>query len=541
MPRAIWSTASRSSTAWRASRSAAVRSMRCASGSTATSWPRAALTVADVEAALRAENLELPAGSLESVDRQFSVRIEPRLQRPGRLRPSGACARDRRPSGPPRRRRAGRARHRGRSHLLPRQRRAHGRHRHRQAIDRQHGRRGGRGQGGGRPHQRDPARRHGDQTSFDGSIFVKDAIKEVYKTLGIAIGLVILVIFLFLGSVRATLVPAVTVPVSVIATFTVLLGLGFSINMLTLLALVLAIGLVVDDAIVVLENIHRRMEEYGETPLVAAYRGTRQVGFAVVATTVVLIAVFVPIAFLQGDVGRLFAEFALDHGRGGRLFVLRRAVAVADAGLADAAAVAPNARSLHPRCRPGLSLGSPRLRPCAARSCCASPGSWSSIFVGTLGAARLAVRADPAGIHAEGGSRHLLRHDQRARGRVLSVHERLHGRDRAAPPALHRVRRGDPAAGARAPDLLQHRALQLRHGDHGPERLRQASLRLGHHGRDPREARRSARRQRLPVMRQGFGARIQKPVQFVIGGGTYEELAQWRDTCSTRSKRTIPA
>ena len=107
------------------------------------------------------------------------------------------------------------------------------------------------------------------------------------------------------------LVPAVTVPVSLIATFSVLLMLGFSINIFTLLALVLAIGLVVDDAIVVLENIHRRMEEYGESRLVAAFNGTRQVAFAVIATTVVLIAVFVPIAFLQGDVGRLFSEFAL--------------------------------------------------------------------------------------------------------------------------------------------------------------------------------------------------------------------------------------
>ena len=100
-------------------------------------------------------------------------------------------------------------------------------------------------------------------------------------------------------------------PISLIASFTVLLALGLSINMLTLLALVMAIGLVVDDAIVVLENIHRRIEEYGETPLVAAYRGTRQVGFAVVATTLVLIAVFVPITFMQGQMGRLFSEFAI--------------------------------------------------------------------------------------------------------------------------------------------------------------------------------------------------------------------------------------
>ncbi|HPF24500.1 MAG TPA: efflux RND transporter permease subunit, partial [Hyphomonas sp.] len=148
-------------------------------------------------------------------------------------------------------------------------------------------------------------------TNYDSSVFISASIREVWVTLGIAVGLVTVVIFLFLGSLRSTIIPAVTVPVSITATFIVLLALGFSVNLLTLLALVLAIGLVVDDAIVVLENIHRRMEEYGESPLVASYRGTRQVGFAVVATTLVLIAVFVPITFLEGDLGRLFTEFAL--------------------------------------------------------------------------------------------------------------------------------------------------------------------------------------------------------------------------------------
>jgi multidrug efflux pump len=146
---------------------------------------------------------------------------------------------------------------------------------------------------------------------FDSSVFISASIHEVFVTLGIAVALVIGVIFLFLGSMRATIVPAVTVPISLIATFTVLYALGLSINLLTLLALVLAIGLVVDDAIVVLENIHRRIEEEGESPLVAAFRGTRQVGFAVVATTLVLISVFVPITFMQGQMGRLFAEFAI--------------------------------------------------------------------------------------------------------------------------------------------------------------------------------------------------------------------------------------
>ncbi len=149
------------------------------------------------------------------------------------------------------------------------------------------------------------------EQSYDASIFIEAAIKEVYFTLFVAIGFVVLVIFLFLGNFRAMLIPAVTVPVSITATFIVVNALGFSINLLTLLALVLAIGLVVDDAIVMLENIVRRMQEKGETPLVAAYRGARQVGFAVIATTLVLIAVFVPITFLEGDIGRLFTEFSL--------------------------------------------------------------------------------------------------------------------------------------------------------------------------------------------------------------------------------------
>jgi multidrug efflux pump len=146
--------------------------------------------------------------------------------------------------------------------------------------------------------------------SRDDSVYIRAAIAEVYRTLFITAGVVVLVIFLFLGSGLATLVPAVTVPVSLVGTFFVLDLLGYSVNLLTLLALVLAIGLVVDDAIVVLENIARRIRD-GEKPLRAAYLGARQVGFAVVATTVVLVAVLVPIAFLEGNTGRLFSEFAM--------------------------------------------------------------------------------------------------------------------------------------------------------------------------------------------------------------------------------------
>jgi multidrug efflux pump len=144
--------------------------------------------------------------------------------------------------------------------------------------------------------------------NYDESIFIRASIKEVLITLAMGVALVILVIFLFLRSWRATLIPAVTIPVAVIGSFIGLGFLGFSINVLTLLAVILAIGLVVDDSIVMLENIQRRIDE-GEPPLLAAFRGARQVAFAVIATTLTLVAVFVPISFMGGNIGRLFAEF----------------------------------------------------------------------------------------------------------------------------------------------------------------------------------------------------------------------------------------
>jgi multidrug efflux pump len=149
------------------------------------------------------------------------------------------------------------------------------------------------------------------EDSYNSAIFIERAIHEVYITLVLAVTLVVFVIYIFLGSVRAMLIPAVAVPVSIIATFTVLAAMHFSVNMLTLLALVLAIGLVVDDAIVVLENIVRHIEEKGKPVLLAAYDGVREVGFAVIATTLVLISIFIPIVFVKGDVGRLFSEFAI--------------------------------------------------------------------------------------------------------------------------------------------------------------------------------------------------------------------------------------
>jgi multidrug efflux pump len=146
--------------------------------------------------------------------------------------------------------------------------------------------------------------------AYDSTVFIEASVERVYATLIEAMILVFAVIWLFLGSLRAALIPAVTVPVCLVTSFIALYAFGFSINLLTLLALVLCIGLVVDDAIVVLENIQRRAD-LGEPPLVAARRGTAQVAFAVIATTAVLVAVFLPVGFMEGNTGRLFRELSV--------------------------------------------------------------------------------------------------------------------------------------------------------------------------------------------------------------------------------------
>ncbi|WP_443191100.1 efflux RND transporter permease subunit [Pseudomonas indica] len=143
----------------------------------------------------------------------------------------------------------------------------------------------------------------------DNSLFIRESINNVYATIWEAVALVILIIFLFLRSLRATLIPLVTIPVSLIGAFALMSLMGFTINTLTLLAMVLAIGLVVDDAIVMLENIHRHIEE-GMQPLQAALKGSREIAFAVIAMTLTLAAVYAPIGFMQGTTGKLFTEFA---------------------------------------------------------------------------------------------------------------------------------------------------------------------------------------------------------------------------------------
>jgi multidrug efflux pump len=266
------------------------------------------LTVADIEDALRRENIELPAGRLESRTREFSLRTlvgleseqdfrdlviargaDGHLVRLGEVASVQLAAENERSYA----RVNGKA---GVGLTIEAQSKAN-------TLDVVHGVR----------RQLELLRPSLPQGSsldigFDNAVSIEAALHEVLIAVVFALISVLAVIYAFLGSLRATLIPAVTIPVSIVAAFTVMYALGYSVNVLTLLGLVLAIGLVVDDAIVVLENIHRRAE-LGEPPLVAAVTGGREIGFAVIATTLTLAAVFVPISFLPGDLGRLFGEF----------------------------------------------------------------------------------------------------------------------------------------------------------------------------------------------------------------------------------------
>ncbi|WP_299002910.1 efflux RND transporter permease subunit [uncultured Caulobacter sp.] len=269
------------------------------------------VTVDDVESALNAQNLELPAGSLESAAKDFTIRVARAYAKPedfarlplraanssGYVLRLGDVARIE--EGPDERRRMFRGNGIDQVGIgLTRQSQAND-----VAISK-------------------AVRKEVEvinQTlppgtkmvvAVDNSVFTAEAIHEVWITMGLSIGLVVLVNLVFLGSWRSALIPSIVAPICILSTFIILAPLGFSLNLLTLLALVLAVGLVVDDAIVVVENIQRRVDE-GEPALVAAERGTRQVFFAVVATTIVLVSVFAPLMFLPGYIGRLFVELAV--------------------------------------------------------------------------------------------------------------------------------------------------------------------------------------------------------------------------------------
>ncbi|MCB1784796.1 MAG: efflux RND transporter permease subunit [Gammaproteobacteria bacterium] len=496
------------------------------------------MAVADVEDALRAENLELPAGSLDSVDRQFTVRMARSFRTAddfaqlvlargddGYLVRLGDVARVEKG--------AEETRTFFRGNGVPmvgigiiKQSTANT-----IAVA---------DAAKAEMERINPTLPEGMQIkqSYDTSVFVRGAIAEVYKTLGIAIGLVVLVIFVFLGGLRATLVPAVTVPVSLIATFLVLWALGFSINILTLLALVLAIGLVVDDAIVVLENIHRRMEQYGESRLVAAFNGTRQVGFAVIATTVVLVAVFVPIAFLQGDVGRLFSEFALTM-----------AAAVAFSSFVALSLSPMLASQILPRHDRQVRLtvwvdrGFGGIRDgylWLLRGVLHHKWIIGLVFIGILGGSYWLLQQIP-GEYAP----------KEDRGAFFVL---VNGPEGATYEYMQEYM-----------DEIERRLMPLVESGEVTRLLVRAPRTFSNfaifnsgiviHVLDDWNKRRPAWaimddiRKRLsdlsgvrafPVMRQGFGKRIQKPVQFVIGGGTYAELTEWRDILLDRIEASNP-
>ena len=496
------------------------------------------LTVSDVESALRAENIELPAGSIDSEDRQFTVRVKRSFRtaedfsklvlgqgEDGYLVRLGDVARVERGA----------------------------------AEDRLFFR------GNGVPmvgigiikqstantlavaqaakaevERINPNLPDGMviEQSYDSSVFIEGAISEVFKTLAIAIMLVITVIYIFLGSARAMLVPAVTVPVSLVATFMVLLALDFTINIITLLALVLAIGLVVDDAIVVLENIHRRMEAYGESRLVAAYRGTRQVGFAVVATTVVLVFVFIPIAFLQGDVGRLFSEFALTM-----------AAAVAFSSFVALSLSAMLASKILP---PVESQG--WLSGWVDKAFNRIRAAYLTLLRALLGHAWIVALAFAVTL---GAAAWMLQHIPQ---------EYAPKEDRGV---FYLMVTGPEGASyqymAEYMTEIETRMMPLVENGEISRLLVRAPRAFGNYEifnngivinvLSDWSSRRSAWeimddvRKRLadlpgvrafPVMRQGFGARVQKPVQFVIGGGTYEELASWRDILLEKIEQDKP-
>lgn len=494
------------------------------------------LTANDIEEALRAENIELPAGAIESRTRQFTVRIERSFRTPddfsrlvigrgegGYLVRLGDVARIEKAAV------EDRVMFRGNGESMIgigiiKQSTANTISVAEAAV--------------AEAERLEPYLPAGMQiiNSYDTSVFIKSAIFEVYKTLAIAVGLVILVIFAFLGSFRAMLIPAVTVPVSLIATFIMLNIFGFSINLLTLLALVLAIGLVVDDAIVVLENIYRRIEN-GQPSLLAAYEGTRQVGFAVIATTVVLVAVFVPITFLDGDLGRLFTEFALTMAAA---VVFSTLIAVTLCAMMCAQILKREKKNplsvrvdiFFDKVRTGYQnilykmLGARLIVMIAFAAIIALMG-----FLYTQIPNEYAPREDrgaffilvngPEGASYEYTEEYMTEIEKRLMPYVESGEiMRL----------LIRAPRGfgvlsnfnDGMVIAVLNEWSQRRSAWVI-----MDEVRAAISDL-------------PGVRAFPVMRQAFGGGITKPVQFVIGGGTFEELAQWREILNREIAKDNP-
>lgn len=268
------------------------------------------LTVTDVAQALQRENIELPSGRIESQLREFVVRTQGRITQPEDFQDIVIVSRD----GVPIRVRdvaevvRGTENERNLARFIQTPTIGMGILRQSQAntlevttrvmeeLDRI------------RPELPPPVNL---QVAFDGSRFIAESVRSTERTLMLAAVLVVIVIFVFLRSLRSSFIPAIVIPVAVMGTFAIMNALSFSINVITLLGLILAIGLLVDDAVVMLENIYRHMEQEHEDPIEAARNGASEIGFAVIASSISLAAVFVPVAFVTGTIGVFFYEFGL--------------------------------------------------------------------------------------------------------------------------------------------------------------------------------------------------------------------------------------
>ncbi|HLS83329.1 MAG TPA: efflux RND transporter permease subunit [Arenimonas sp.] len=491
------------------------------------------LTVADVEAALRRENVELPAGRLESASRDFTLRVERGYQTPadferlavakgadGHIVRLGEVAdvtlesADRRTY------------YRGDG--LPQVGLGVIKTSKANSLDVANGIRAEMA----RIAETLPEGTRLD-VSFDATVFIQSAVNRVYMTLIEAMLLVLVVIYLFLGSARAALIPAVTVPVCLISAFLGLYLFGFSINLLTLLALVLCIGLVVDDAIIVLENCQRRAD-LGEPPLVAARRGTRQVAFAVIATTAVLISVFLPVAFMEGNNGRLFRELAVTMAGA---IALSAFVALSLTPMMCSKLVRPHTspRGLEAWMHRQLGRLTAAYRRLLERTV-GRPVLFIAVMLGTFALTALMFATAPRELAPpedrgsffvsiagpEGaGFDYTVANLQEIERRLLAM------RDAGEP--IHRVISRAPAGWGSSEEMHTGQAIVI---------LEDWSQRQ----QDTNEVVAKARDElagvagvrATPIVRQGLVRSSGQPVRVVLGGPSYEELAQWRDRMMAR-------
>lgn len=484
------------------------------------------LTVADVEAALRAENVELPAGSLESKERHFTVRLERSYRsaedfanlvivqgEDGYLVKLGDVAKVEVGSD------EDRIMFRGNRESMiglgvSKQSTAN-------TLEVARG-------VNALVDKINPTLPAGMsiKRSYDSSVFIEASIKEVYQTLFTAMILVIIVIYLFLGSVRAMLIPAVTVPVSLLGTFIVLYALGYTINLLTLLAMILAIGMVVDDAIVMLENIHRRIEE-GDSPLKAAFLGAREVAFAVIATTLVLVAVFMPITFLEGDLGKLFKEFAVAMSAA---VIFSSIVALTLSPMMCAKLLKPAEQdSWLVRKVDSIMAGISRRYQSSLEGAMTKPVLMSVIVLIALGSSVFLAQKVPQEFapQEDRGSLFLMVNGPQGASYEYIESYMTEVESRLMPLVdsgdIKRLLIRAPRGFGRAADFSNGMAIIVLE-DWGQRRPMKEVI-----GDINKRLADLAGVQAFPVMRQAFGRGVGKPVQFVIGGPSYEELAAWRD------------